>query len=67
MKYFLLEHSMDMLNSINQEPSQSYGILNEVVKRYVGRAINIVRVFSCIITIDYFTVRNRCASDRLIG
>ena len=36
-KCFIIDHerSMDMLNSIHQEPSQSYGIQNREVNRMV--------------------------------
>lgn len=67
MLYFLLERSMDMLNSIHQEPSQSYGILNEEVNRngyMVGSWI--IRGFICIITIDYSIAQNRRASNGLL-
>lgn len=33
---------MDTLNSVHQEPSQSYGILNGEMHRYVGRVIKII-------------------------
>jgi len=63
------EHSMDMLNSIHQEePSQSYGILNGEVTRnaYMDiRHIGIIRYFSFIMGINFFMV-HRCICSSLI-
>lgn len=51
-----------MPNSINQDPSHSYGIINEEVNWNVTWIIGIIgvsRVFGCIMAITIFMVSNK--------